>query len=219
MKDKYPRVEPKHRGAWRKWLASHHDSSTGVLLVYVKKPARSIPYADAVEEALCFGWIDSTIYPIDDVRYMQLFTPRKPKSGWSALNKRRVEALVKAGLMTAAGQAKIDVAKASGAWAALDQIESLTLPPAFAAALEKSARARAAFDALPPYARKTYLYFINNVKREETRALRIAEAVEKLIARAKHPRESGFTDTAARASDRSATRATPGKTRPPSRRS
>jgi len=219
MNDKYPRVEPRDRAAWRRWLEKNHQRSPGVMLVYVKKPKRSVTYGHAVEEALCFGWIDSTVFPIDEQRYMQLYTPRKPKSGWSALNKRRVDALIAAGLMAPAGQRAIDVAKENGSWSALDHVENMTLPAAFEAALKKNRAARTTFDGLAPFARKVYLYFLNNAKREETRALRIAEAIEKLAAGAKHPRQSGFTRSAAPSSDRSATRAARGRTRQPSRRS
>ncbi len=187
--EKYARFQPRDRAHWRRWLEKHHASSPGILLVYVKKPARSLAYADAVEEALCVGWIDSTGYPIDDRTYMQLFAPRKPKSGWSALNKRRAETLIGAGLMKPAGLAKIEAAKENGAWSALDHVESLTLPPAFDRALQKNRRARAQYDRLPPFTRKMFLYYINGAKREATRAQRIADAVRRLAAGARHPRE------------------------------
>jgi len=112
------RVRPKSRQAWRDWLEKNHASSGGVWLVYAKKHSGlpSLTYNDAVEEALCFGWIDSKVNPIDDRFYMQVFTPRKPWSAWSALNKTRVKRLVAAGRMTVAGAAAIKVAKKSGAW-------------------------------------------------------------------------------------------------------
>ena len=99
------RVRPKSRKAWRGWLEKNHASSTGVWLVYAKKHSGlpSLTYNDAVEEALCFGWIDSKINPIDDAFYMQVFTPRKRQSAWSPLNKARVERLLAGGLMTPAG--------------------------------------------------------------------------------------------------------------------
>lgn len=186
----YKRVEPKNRDGWRKWLEKHHDSSPGILLVYVKRPRRSIPYADAVEEALCFGWIDTTIYPIDDTRYMQLFTPRKARSGWSKLNKTRVASLIASGLMAAPGLAKIEAAKRDGSWARLDHVEDMTLPAELERALAKNRTARATFDSLSPFSRKTYLYYINNAKRPETRAKRIADIIDRLTKGAKHPREN-----------------------------
>jgi uncharacterized protein YdeI (YjbR/CyaY-like superfamily) len=185
----YKRVEPKNRAAWRKWLTKHHDSSPGILLVYVKQPRRSIPYADAVEEALCFGWIDTTVYPIDGTRYMQLFTPRKAKSGWSKLNKTRAAALIANRLMAAPGLAAIEAAKRGGSWTALDHVEAMTVPAELERALAKNRTARTTFHTLPPFARKTYLYYINNAKRPETRAKRVAHIIERLSNGAKHPRE------------------------------
>jgi uncharacterized protein YdeI (YjbR/CyaY-like superfamily) len=109
---KQPRVRPKSRQAWRAWLEKHHATSTGVWLVYAKKHSGlpSLTYSDAVEEALCFGWIDSKINPIDEDFFMQVFTPRKPKSGWSPLNKTRVARLLAAGLMAPAGLAAVKAA-------------------------------------------------------------------------------------------------------------
>ena len=135
-----PRVRPKSRKAWRDWLVKNHAASTGVWLVYAKKHSRlpSLTYNDAVEEALCFGWIDSKVNPIDDDFYMQIFTPRKPKSGWSALNKTRVERLLAAGLMTPAGLAVIKAAKNSGTWDARKHVEDLIVPPD----LEKAIKAQ-----------------------------------------------------------------------------
>ena len=125
------RVRPKSRKAWRDWLEKNHASSTGVWLVYAKKHSGlpSLTYNDAVEEALCFGWIDSKINPIDDAFYMQIFTPRKLKSAWSALNKTRVERLLAAGLMTPAGLVVVKAAKSSGTWDATTHVEELTVPP------------------------------------------------------------------------------------------
>jgi len=110
------------RKAWRNWLQKNHSSSDGVWLIYYKKSSgyRRLEYNDAVEEALCFGWIDSTARPIDHERYTQRFTPRKPKSGWSALNKRRIEKMIEQELMTQAGLDRIEEAKKSGAWEHLD---------------------------------------------------------------------------------------------------
>jgi uncharacterized protein YdeI (YjbR/CyaY-like superfamily) len=185
----YAEFTPRNRAAWRRWLQKHHGSSAGVLLVYVKKPVRSLTYGDAVEEALCFGWIDSVMRPIDDTKYMQLFTPRKRKSGWSALNKRRIEAMIAAGLMTKAGLDKIEAAKQDGSWTKLDHIEQLTIPPAFERALKANAKARAQFESLTPSQRKIFLYYLSGVKSEDKRAARIAESIERLRAGARHPRE------------------------------
>src|SRR5437764_15280725 len=109
-------VYVKNRAEWRRWLAKHHARSPGIWLVFDKKSSRAdrLAYADSVEEALCYGWIDSTLRPIDDAQYMQLFTPRKPKSGWSRLNKQRLARLTEQGLMAEAGLATIELAKANG---------------------------------------------------------------------------------------------------------
>src|SRR5687768_13924365 len=96
LRDRYPQYYAKTRKEWRRWLTRNHEASSGVWLVFYKKESGKprVPYADAVEEALCFGWIDSVMNPLDQDRYMQLFTPRKPKSAWSKLNKTRIEKLI-----------------------------------------------------------------------------------------------------------------------------
>jgi uncharacterized protein YdeI (YjbR/CyaY-like superfamily) len=183
----YSEFEPINRAAWRKWLQKHHTSTAGVFLVYVKKPKRSLSYAAAVEEALCFGWIDSVVRPIDDTRYKQLFTPRKPKSGWSALNKARVSTMIASGLMTASGLAKIEAAKADGSWVKLDHIEQLVIPADFTRALNANRKARAHFESLTPSQRKMFLYYLAGVKSADKRAARVAESVRRLARGAKHP--------------------------------
>jgi len=122
-------ITPKSRREWRAWLKKHHESARGVWLVYAKKHTGipSLTWQDGVEEALCFGWIDSLRRPVDETYFKQLYTPRKPKSNWSAINKAAVEKLIAEGLMTAAGFA-IEVAKANGCWTALDDVETSTLP-------------------------------------------------------------------------------------------
>jgi uncharacterized protein YdeI (YjbR/CyaY-like superfamily) len=183
-----PTIHPKTRKSWRSWLARNHAKSPGVWLIFHKKFANKdrLPYACAVEEALCFGWIDATIRPIDDQTYMQWYCPRKSKSVWSKLNKNRVEQLIATGQMTPAGQATIDLAKKNGQWTHLDAVESLTLPADFAKALAKFAGARKHFDTLSPSARKILLYRIHLAKRPETRAKQIAAAVE-CCATKQHP--------------------------------
>ncbi len=177
--DKTNTYYAKDRKAWRKWLEQHHAASSGVWLVYYKKDSGKtrVPYADAVEEALCFGWIDSTLNPIDEHSYMQLFTPRKPKSGWSKLNKDRVESLIAQGLMTPAGQEKIDIAKHHGTWAKLDGIESFTVPPILEKAFARNKKAKAFFDTLSKTNKKYILYYTNGVKNEESKAKRVAEII------------------------------------------
>jgi uncharacterized protein YdeI (YjbR/CyaY-like superfamily) len=181
------------RKAWRNWLQINHSTCDGVWLIYNKKSSgRSrLEYNDAVEEALCFGWIDSTSRPIDDERYMQRFTPRKPKSGWSALNKRRIEKMIDQKLMTKAGLEKIEQAKKSGSWERLDHIEALKLPEDFEKALAKNKKAKTNFENFPQFTKKQFLYRINSAKRPETRKERIKLLVKMAVAN-KRPSVEGF---------------------------
>jgi uncharacterized protein YdeI (YjbR/CyaY-like superfamily) len=168
----FPRVRLKSREAWRAWLEKHHASSTGVWLVYAKKHAGipSLTYNDAVEEALCFGWIDSKINPIDDVFYMQVFTPRKSNSLWSALNKARVKRLLAAGLMSPAGLVVVKAAKDSGTWNARDHVEELTIPPDLEHAIKANPDASRNWASYTASRRKGVLYRLAGAKRPETRA-------------------------------------------------
>jgi uncharacterized protein YdeI (YjbR/CyaY-like superfamily) len=179
LRDRYEQCYAKNRKEWRTWLEKHHTTSPGIWLVYYKKESGKprVEYNDAVEEALCFGWIDTTMVPIDAHSYMQLFTPRKPKSGWAKTNKARVERLIEQKLMTPAGLAKIEAAKQNGSWTALDAVESLTMPPELKKALKAKKGALANFQNFRPSVQKQLLYWLNNAKREETRARRIAEIV------------------------------------------
>jgi uncharacterized protein YdeI (YjbR/CyaY-like superfamily) len=179
----------KDRKAWRKWLEKNHAKSPGVWLIYYKKSSGTprVEYNDAVEEALCFGWIDSTIRPIDDRKYMQRFTPRKPKSGWSGLNKQRINRMIEQGLMTPAGLEKIETAKKNGSWESLDHIHAIQLPDDFATALAKNKKAKSNFENFPQFARKQFLYWINSAKRPETRKQRI-QLLVKMAAANKKPR-------------------------------
>jgi len=172
-----PEFEPMSRADWRRWLRANHATSTGVWLVFRKGAERQLTYADSVEEALCFGWIDSTLRPIDDRRYRQWFTPRKPKSNWSALNKRRVDTLIAGQQMTRAGLAKIEAAKQDGSWTRLDAVEAMIIPADLTKALAANRKAQAFFDASAPSSRKGALYWINSVKSAELRAKRIAHVV------------------------------------------
>ena len=128
------------RAAWRAWLVEHHGTERGVWLCSWKAATGrpTCAYADAVEEALCFGWIDSTVNTLDDERGLQLMTPRKPKSSWTRLNRQRVAELEAAGLMTDAGRRVVEAAQASGWWTLYDTVEDLIEPPGLAAALDKA---------------------------------------------------------------------------------
>ena len=175
----YEQLYVPDRASWRRWLARHHARSPGVWLIFDKATHREdrLPYADAVEEALCVGWIDSTVRPLSAEQYQQLFTPRKPRSTWSKVNKARVERLIRARLMRPAGLEAIARARENGAWESLDHVEALTVPPDLAAALGATAGASEGFAALAPSARKGYLHWVHHAKRPETRARRVAAVV------------------------------------------
>jgi uncharacterized protein YdeI (YjbR/CyaY-like superfamily) len=178
--------QPKSRKAWRDWLKKHHASEPGIWVVYAKKHTGlpSLSYNDAVEEALCYGWIDSLIHPIDGNLYKQMFTPRKARSVWSASNKARVERLVAAGLMTAAGMTLIAIAKKSGTWNALDHVAALTMPPELKKAIDANPAARKNWPAYSPSMRKAFLYRVASAKRPDTRAARIARIVDTVARKA-----------------------------------
>jgi len=178
--DTYERVSIDGRPAWRRWLASHHAESPGIWLVSWKKPTGKprMTYDEVVEEALCFGWVDSLPRSLDDERTMLLITPRTPGSGWSAINKGRVERLVAAGLMAPAGMAVVEAAEADGSWSALDASEALEEPDDLADALAGDRAARDGFDAFTASVKKPLLAWVTSAKRPETRARRVAAIVE-----------------------------------------
>jgi len=151
-----------------------------VVLVYAKKHTglSSLDWDEAVEEALCFGWIDSRRWRLDEQFFLQIFTPRRPKSAWSGLNKKRVERLIADGLMMPAGQMEIDRAKETGAWAARDHIEAMVVPADFLTALAKNAKARAGFEASSASTHKMCLYRLHGAKRPETRERYIRQLVD-----------------------------------------
>jgi uncharacterized protein YdeI (YjbR/CyaY-like superfamily) len=189
------------RAAWRRWLAENHATSPGIWLVFDKKSSRldRLAYGDAVEEALCYGWIDSTVRTLDDARYVQLMAPRKPKSTWSRSNKVRVERLIAQGLMAAPGLASIERARANGAWESLDAVEALEVPKDLAKALRALPGAAKNFAAFSPSARKGYLHWISQAKRPETRAHRVAHVAQFA---ASNQKSRHFAPAAVPASDR-----------------
>jgi uncharacterized protein YdeI (YjbR/CyaY-like superfamily) len=172
-----PQVHAADRAGWRTWLSEHAAGSTGIWLVYEKGPGRRLSYDDIVEEALCFGWIDSLPRTIDDTRAMLYVAPRKPSSSWSRVNKQRVERLIAAGAMTPDGLAVVESARASGTWNALDRVEDGVEPDDLAAALDAVPSARQEWDAFPRSARRAILEWVDGAKRPETRARRVAAAV------------------------------------------
>jgi len=176
-------VEPDSRAAWRAWLGAHHTETDHVWLVTRKKAAGgpALTYGEAVEEALCVGWVDSVPRTLDAERSMLYFARRKPRSGWSSPNKERVARLEATGLMRPAGQAAVEAAKATGSWTLLDDVEALVVPDDLAAALDGRDGARAHWDAFPPSARRGILEWIVQARRPETRARRVAETAEKAV--------------------------------------
>jgi len=174
-----PRLAPASRAEWRSWLAAHHGDSDGAWVVVAKKhPGAPGPtYEEAVEEALCFGWIDSRMHRLDDRRYEQWFSPRRPGSIWSQSNKARVGRLQRAGLMAPAGLAKVEAAMGDGSWELLDRVEALAMPGDLAGALAVVPGAAEGFAAMAASLRKQYLYWVLSAKRHQTRAARVAAVV------------------------------------------
>lgn len=179
----YEHVLVTSRDELRQWLIANADRPEGIwLVIYNKDSGKPSPtYDEIVEEALCFGWIDSTVRKRDDKSRMLLLTPRKPNSTWSALNKRRLEHLLPSGRMTERGLRAIETAKANGSWSMLDPVERLEVPNDLAAALDQ-AGLRATWDGFPPGARKQMLWALVSAKRPQTRQQRldriVAEAAE-----------------------------------------
>jgi uncharacterized protein YdeI (YjbR/CyaY-like superfamily) len=182
------------RAAWRAWLAANGSTSAGVWLIYDRGPRSALGYEEIVEEALCFGWIDSKGRGLDEARTMLYLAPRKPRSAWSRPNKVRVERLLTAGLMTDAGLAVIESAKQRGTWTALDEVEEGVEPADLASALDAEPLARQNWDAFPRSAKRAILEWISLAKRPETRLARVqttvAEAAQGRRANQSRPRSA-----------------------------
>ncbi len=169
--------------AFETWLSRSHGRVEGIWLVIAKKGSgiRSVTYAEAVEVALCYGWIDGQAKRLDDERYVQKFTPRRERSPWSQINRARALALIDEGRMQEPGLREIERAKADGRWdAAYASPRAATVPDDLATALRRNKKAKAAFDALDSRNRFAILYRVNDAKKPETRARRIAQFVEML---------------------------------------
>ncbi len=175
--DDAPQLQADDRATWREWLEANHATARGVWLVTWRPRSGRIglEYEAAIEEALCFGWVDSTGGRLDDDRGKLYFAPRKPRSVWAATNKARISRLIADGRMQPAGLAVIERAIANGSWTTLDGPERLEVPPDLAAALELHPPAGARFAAFPPSARKMMLGWIALAQRPLTRAARIEE--------------------------------------------
>jgi uncharacterized protein YdeI (YjbR/CyaY-like superfamily) len=174
----YAVVRVDDRAEWRAWLEKNHADARGVWLVRPRREAEAkLDYDALVEEALCFGWVDGRVQPIDDAEMMQLITPRKRGSAWASSNKQRVARLEEAGHMAEAGRSVVEAARADGSWSRYDAADALEIPPDLATALGVDERAATHFGAFSDAAKRAILRWLIDAKRPETRAKRIAETV------------------------------------------
>ena len=173
-------VYAKDRQAWRAWLQEHHDTEKNVWLIiyHEKSKTPSVAYNEAVEEALCFGWIDSKPNKRDHESYLLFFAKRNPKSNWSRLNRERAERMLEQGRMTQAGLEMIETAKQDGTWTALEAVQDSVIPPDLDQAFQKNEAAWRNFEAFPPSSKRIILEWMLNAKRPQTRQKRIDETVE-----------------------------------------
>ncbi|MBC8152148.1 MAG: YdeI/OmpD-associated family protein [Bacteroidetes bacterium] len=167
------------RAAWRQWLAGNHATEKSVWLKIYKKTSvtPSVYYDEAVDEALCFGWVDSSIKKGDDQHYLQFFAKRNPKSNWSRVNKDKVARLIEGGLMTDAGLTMVELAKKTGTWTALDEVENLINPPDLQTQLDGNPVARGYFEEFPRSVKRGILEWLLNAKTPATRSKRINDIV------------------------------------------
>lgn len=181
---------PRNQTEWRDWLEANHIAKQSVWVIFYKKKTKipSLVWSDAVDEAICFGWIDSKIKPIDDEKFMQFFSQRKPKSVWSKVNKAKVERLTAAGLMKEAGLKAIEIAKQNGSWTILDEVEEIIFPEDLQKGLQAIPNAYENFQALSKSAKRNILQWLQLAKRTETRQKRMNEIIE-LAAQNKKPKQ------------------------------
>jgi uncharacterized protein YdeI (YjbR/CyaY-like superfamily) len=175
-------IMPASRAEWRSWLDAHPDRTEGIWVVF-RKPTSSLEgpmYQDMVEEALCFGWIDSLTRRVDDDRTIQWYSPRRKGGVWARSNKDRIERLVAQGLMTERGQTVIDAAQADGSWSQYDDAEAMVIHPDLAVALASEPAARDAYETQSDSQKKQDLWWIYSAKRPETRANRIIQLMSRL---------------------------------------
>jgi uncharacterized protein YdeI (YjbR/CyaY-like superfamily) len=172
---------PEDRAAWRAWLALHYSRTEGIWLIMWKKNSGKpqIAYDELVEEALCFGWIDSKPKKLDSERWMLWFAPRKPRTAWSRLNKIRINRAIDAGRMTPAGLTKVEAAKKDGSWNALDAVDALELPQDLVSALASHSSARENFEKFPRSVKRGILEWISRSKTSDTRIKRISETARR----------------------------------------
>jgi uncharacterized protein YdeI (YjbR/CyaY-like superfamily) len=171
---------PKNRQEWREWLQINHNIKKSVWLIYYKKKSNipTVIYNEAVDEALCFGWIDSKAKPLDKEKFMQFFSKRKVNSTWSKVNKEKIDRLTKEGLMTKAGLETVERAKQNGSWTVLDDAEALIIPDDLNKEFENRLNAKTYFLSLSRSDKRNILQWLTLAKRQETRQKRITEIAE-----------------------------------------
>jgi len=171
---------PSDKQDWRKWLELNHNKKEAVWLIFYKKksPNYNLNWSESVDEALCFGWIDSTKKTIDNEKYIQYFSRRKAKSNWSKINKEKVRILIEQELMKEEGYKSIEIAKENGSWTFLDEVEALLIPKDLKGEFENYKGSKEYFDSLSKSAKKILLYWVVSAKRKETRQKRILEVAE-----------------------------------------
>lgn len=171
---------PASQKEWRAWLQKNHDSTQAIWLVQykVKSGIPSISWSEAVDEALCFGWIDSIRKSVDHEKFIQCFSKRKPKSAWSKINKAKIELLIKEGRITKAGFESIEIAKQNGSWTLLDDVEELMVPEELKKAFDSFEGSEAFFMSLSKSTKKHMLHWVTLAKRPETKEKRSIEIAE-----------------------------------------
>jgi len=181
---------PKSTHEWRKWLEQHHLSKTSVWLVFYSKASQkpTLSWSEAIDIALCYGWIDSKKIKIDPETSHQFFSKRKAKSTWSKINKDKISKLIESGLMAKAGLDAVEVAQKNGSWTLLDEVEELIVPPDFEEALKAKPGAQEFYESLSKSVRKMMLSWIVFAKRPETRQSRISEIAE-LASKCQKPKQ------------------------------
>lgn len=192
-------IEVRSRAELRAWLTTNHEQDESVWLVTFKKPsAHYVAYGEIVDEALCFGWVDSQPRALDTERSMRRLSPRRRGSNWSKVNKDKIERLIAAGRMTKAGLALVEQAKQDGTWSALDKVDSITIPPDLAAALATSEVAWANFEGFPRSSKRLILEWIESAKKPTTRAQRVSETMTeaRVNRRAHHARQPATSRSA-----------------------
>ena len=170
----------KNAQEWRNWLHENHHLSKGVYLIFYKVSSdfESMRWEEAVQVAICYGWIDSTVRKVDEQQRKQMFTPRKDKSVWSKVNKNYIVKLLEDNLMHESGLKKIEIAKSNGSWESLDAVENLEIPKDLELAFKQNEIAHNNYGKFSFTYRKSYLYWLNQAKREETRNIRIIEIIK-----------------------------------------